>query len=175
MLHKQTPTACMFVNADEFIKKKSDNMKLAATKSSRQLRVSACQGWLRNKNHTLQFRHYFPSSVYIFYIFFLSFFLSVILWRFLSLIFSDEDKIELAVINPAYVMGPVINGSMSTSSEVSRSTKQKTTKCISQSDSSLSYHLSKAQGVCFSTFLAWFSVSQFPQHSSYLHKIVPDY
>lgn len=30
----------------------------------------------------------------------------------------DEDKIELAVINPAYVMGPVINGSMSTSSEV---------------------------------------------------------
>ncbi|XP_061170792.1 uncharacterized protein LOC133180267 [Saccostrea echinata] len=30
----------------------------------------------------------------------------------------DEDKIELAVINPGYVMGPVINGSMSTSSEV---------------------------------------------------------
>ncbi|XP_022337706.2 uncharacterized protein LOC111133530 [Crassostrea virginica] len=30
----------------------------------------------------------------------------------------DEDKIELAVINPAYVMGPVLNGSLCTSSEV---------------------------------------------------------
>ena len=32
---------------------------------------------------------------------------------------SDEDKIELAVINPAYVMGPVINGSQCVSMEVS--------------------------------------------------------
>lgn len=32
MLHKQTPTPRMFVNADEFIKKNiPDNMKLAAT------------------------------------------------------------------------------------------------------------------------------------------------
>lgn len=32
MLHKQTPTARMFVNADEFIKKNiPDNMQLAAT------------------------------------------------------------------------------------------------------------------------------------------------
>lgn len=30
----------------------------------------------------------------------------------------DEDKIELAVINPAYVMGPVLNGSQCTSMEV---------------------------------------------------------
>lgn len=30
----------------------------------------------------------------------------------------DEDKIELAVINPAYVMGPVINGSQCTSLEI---------------------------------------------------------
>lgn len=75
MLHKQTPTARMFVNADEFIKKNiPDNMKLAATKSSRQLRVSACQGWLRNRNRTLHFRHFFLSSVYNVYVFFLSFF-----------------------------------------------------------------------------------------------------
>lgn len=130
MLHKQTPTARLFVNADEFIKKNiPDNMKLAATKSSRQLRVSACQGWLRNRSRTLHFRHFFLSSVYIMFMFsFSRFFRSVTLWCFLSLILSDEDKIELAVINPAYVMGPVINGSMSTSSEVSRSTKQKNNK-----------------------------------------------
>lgn len=129
MLHKQTPTARMFVNADEFIKKNiPDNMKLAATKSSRQLRVSACQGWLRNRNRTLHFRHFFLSSVYNVCFLSLVFFRSVTLWCFLSLILSDEDKIELAVINPAYVMGPVINGSMSTSSEVSRSTKQKNNK-----------------------------------------------
>lgn len=93
----------------------------------------------------------FSSPQYIMFMFsFSRFFQSVTLWCFLSLILSDEDKIELAVINPAYVMGPVINGSMSTSSEVSRSTKQKkTTNCISQSDSSLSYHLSNALGVCF--------------------------
>lgn len=30
----------------------------------------------------------------------------------------DEDKIELAVVNPAYVMGPVLNGSQCTSMEV---------------------------------------------------------
>lgn len=30
----------------------------------------------------------------------------------------DEDKIELAVVNPAYVMGPVINGAQCTSLEV---------------------------------------------------------
>lgn len=30
----------------------------------------------------------------------------------------DEDKIELAVVNPSYVMGPVINGSQSNSLEV---------------------------------------------------------
>lgn len=30
----------------------------------------------------------------------------------------DEDKIELAVINPSYVMGPVINGSQCTSMEI---------------------------------------------------------
>lgn len=30
----------------------------------------------------------------------------------------DEDKIELAVVNPAYVMGPVINGSQCTSLEI---------------------------------------------------------
>lgn len=129
MLHKQTPTARMFVNADEFIKKNiPDNMKLAATKSSRQLRVSACQGWLRN---IIVHSTYgiFSSPQYIMFMFsFSRFFRSVTLWCFLSLILSDEDKIELAVINPAYVMGPVINGSMSTSSEVSRSTKQKNNK-----------------------------------------------
>lgn len=81
MLHKQTPTARMFVNADEFIKKNiPDNMKLAATKSSRQLRVSACQGWLRNRNRTLHFRHFFLSSVYNVYVFFLSFFFDLSLY-----------------------------------------------------------------------------------------------
>lgn len=139
-----------------------------------------CAWALVKAGYVIRIIHYsfgiFSPPQYIFFIFSFSrfFYLSFYDAFFLSF-FSDEDKIELAVINPAYVMGPVINGSMSTSSEVSRSTKQKTTKCISQSDSSLSYHLSKAQGVCFSTFLAWFSVSQFPQHSSYLHKIVPDY
>ncbi|KAK7478306.1 hypothetical protein BaRGS_00030458, partial [Batillaria attramentaria] len=32
----------------------------------------------------------------------------------------DEDKIELAVINPAYVMGPVLHGSQCTSMEVAK-------------------------------------------------------
>lgn len=44
---------------------------------------------------------------------------------FLVYVLSDEDKIELAVINPAYVMGPVLNGSLCTSSEVSRSNTKK--------------------------------------------------
>lgn len=65
MLHKQTPTARMFVNADEFIKKKYTRQhEIGSYKSSRQLRVSACQGWLRNRNRTLHFRHFFLSSVY---------------------------------------------------------------------------------------------------------------
>jgi hypothetical protein len=32
---------------------------------------------------------------------------------------TEEDKLELAVINPAYVMGPVLHGSQCTSMEVS--------------------------------------------------------
>ena len=35
------------------------------------------------------------------------------------ILWADEDKVELAVINPAYVMGPVLHGSQCTSMEVS--------------------------------------------------------
>ena len=35
------------------------------------------------------------------------------------IVWPDEDKVELAVINPAYVMGPVLHGSQCTSIEVS--------------------------------------------------------
>lgn len=143
-------------------------MKLAATKSSRQLRVSACQGLLRNMYHTLASFGNFFSPQYIFFMFSFSFFRSVILWCFLSLILSDEDKIELAVINPAYVMGPVINGSMCTSSEVSRSTKQNKKQSVYYNLTRVCRIIYQRHRVCvFSTFLAWFSVSQFPQHSSY--------
>ncbi|KAL8593570.1 hypothetical protein ACOMHN_024273 [Nucella lapillus] len=38
-------------------------------------------------------------------------------WDFIKEL-PDEDKIELAVINPAYVMGPVLHGSQCTSMEV---------------------------------------------------------
>ncbi|KAL5004088.1 hypothetical protein ScPMuIL_017544 [Solemya velum] len=38
-------------------------------------------------------------------------------WEFVKEL-PDEDKIELAVVNPAYVMGPVLNGSQCTSLEV---------------------------------------------------------
>lgn len=129
MLHKQTPTARMFVNADEFIKKKYQ------TTWNWQLRshLDNCAWALVKAGYVIGIVHstfgIFSSPQYIMFMFsFSRFFRSVTLWCFLSLILSDEDKIELAVINPAYVMGPVINGSMSTSSEVSRSTKQKNNK-----------------------------------------------
>lgn len=130
MLHKQTPTARMFVNADEFIKK-----KIYQTTWNWQLRshLDNCAWALVKAGYVIGIVHstfgIFSSPQYIMFMFsFSRFFRSVTLWCFLSLILSDEDKIELAVINPAYVMGPVINGSMSTSSEVSRSTKQKNNK-----------------------------------------------
>lgn len=110
----------------------------------------------------------FFSPQYIFFMFSFSFFRSVILWCFHSLILSDEDKIELAVINPAYVMGPVINGSMCTSSEVSRSTKQNKKQSVYYNLTRVCRIIYLRHRVCvFSTLLAWFSVSQFPQHSSY--------
>ena len=43
---------------------------------------------------------------------------SFMLYFTFILVYLDEDKIELAVINPAYVMGPVINGSQCVSMEV---------------------------------------------------------
>lgn len=90
MLHKQTPTARMFVNADEFIKKNiPDNMKLAATKSSRQLRVSACQGWLRNIIVHSTFG-IFSSPQYIMFMFSFSCFFSIC--HFMMLSFSHSFR-----------------------------------------------------------------------------------
>lgn len=109
----------------------------------------------------------FSSPQYIMFMFsFSRFFRSVTLWCFLSLILSDEDKIELAVINPAYVMGPVINGSMSTSSEVSRSTKQKKQQIVYHNLTRVCRIIYLMQWGCVSsTFLASFDIS-FSQHSS---------
>lgn len=42
----------------------------------------------------------------------------------------DEDKIELAVINPAYVMGPVINGSQCVSMEIIKRLLERQMMCL---------------------------------------------
>lgn len=92
---------------------------------------------------------------------------------FLVYVLSDEDKIELAVINPAYVMGPVLNGSLCTSSEVSRSNtkkvkthtyKQHTYSHIILKKSDLSvYMIYLSLGVCYISIPGMVSLTPFSQ------------
>jgi hypothetical protein len=44
---------------------------------------------------------------------------TLIIIKYCFSFFSDEEKIEIATINPGYVLGPVVNGTAGTSTEVS--------------------------------------------------------